>query len=627
MSPGMAVGVRGIMMALALGLAPLLLLTAAERGNPEAAKDARQAASLMREIRSGLSDESVSDEALSEKIAALAEAPSARAVRFLAQQVLGTLEHVEQRHEIDRDALIEPAVRALWRMAEEESLRETVASWLEQLMFEERHMTQEGSHAIVALHLRHRADSLDAEFYLRALSAERWTLRVVTSHHVANEGTEVLDEAGRREVLENRWDIDYRVRTATVFVIERMILDAPPGPSEERVAAYEALVEMLEREASGLRFRITEILHGRTGEPYPDDASLWRAWLEAFRAGEVEEDPGQRVQSRMDLRRYFSVQIPNKTVFVIDTSQSMGRELVEKEAIRKRLEEEGQARDFDWDAIETRLDLARAELIHVIDALDEPDPSRSSRHLHPRNGRMPGDAELGDPTEAFTVIAYNSRVRYWRSQVVPATRENKDDAIEWIRSLEARELTNFYDAIDTALHMAAGHEFPESAQPAEPEADKRGGTRKHPPEEFGGRMGEEESVEAVIFLTDGFATTGKYWTNGPQTFPALDDKERGFLTYEQLLAQFDTEYLHEQQIKEWFEQMDPTGSGRITRERFEDNLASYHRLQMDNLIHEVTTRNILDQVRLHCIGIADHDRRLLKNLADFNDGIYVDLGE
>ncbi len=59
--------------------------------------------------------------------------------------------------------------------------------------------------------------------------------------------------------------------------------------------------------------------------------------------------------------------------------------------------------------------------------------------------------------DRIEVIEFSSNPRPWRDQPVPATRENKADAIRWVRALRAGGATEMHTAVMGALHSLRPH--------------------------------------------------------------------------------------------------------------------------------------------------------------------------
>jgi hypothetical protein len=118
------------------------------------------------------------------------------------------------------------------------------------------------------------------------------------------------------------------------------------------------------------------------------------------------EEPESLARMRLQPQRYYGIDIHAKRMlFILDNSSSM------KDA---------------WSGM-TRLQRAKAELIKAI-------------------RELPGDVEFG-------VVAFNTKVYFWKSDLVEATVDNKSLAISFVQYLGYGNRTNTYSALRTALNF------------------------------------------------------------------------------------------------------------------------------------------------------------------------------
>ncbi len=142
-----------------------------------------------------------------------------------------------------------------------------------------------------------------------------------------------------------------------------------------------------------------------------------------FKQANFEPESLQRM--RLKPQQYYGIDIHAKRLmFIIDHSGSM--------------------KDY-WGGM-TRLERAKAELTRAI-------------------YELPGEAE-------FAIVFYHTSVRYWRNELVPATEENKREAVNFIRRLGYGDKTNTYGALRYSLDF-------------------------------------DDQLEAVFLLTDGRPTIGE----------------------------------------------------------------------------------------------------------------------
>jgi len=132
-------------------------------------------------------------------------------------------------------------------------------------------------------------------------------------------------------------------------------------------AAVEALIPRLELEKNArLRWEAYTTLKDLTEQDFGFDTELWTLWAK-----------GGRRSSDADARDYASPRfyglrvLGERPVFVIDLSGSMLEPLELRPAERRRIEAAGDDARLDWSEVESKLDLAKAELAAALRSLDE----------------------------------------------------------------------------------------------------------------------------------------------------------------------------------------------------------------------------------------------------------------
>lgn len=240
--------------------------------------------------------------------------------------------------------------------------------------------------------------------------------------------------------------------------------DADPGAlaadveAKRAIAAHrlKVLANAAYRDDTRVRGDILNTLDAITGnkrvriEDYAD-------WIDAYRKGTAEPQEGNR---RADWEYHGIDSYTRKIVFIIDRSISMNEVLGRYQ--RDRLAEADRDNVLDWNAINTRWDLAVAELCRAIDAL-------MLVHADDAEALRASDVE-------FTIVVYEAEVVTWTEQLVAATEANKAAAKRWVREFETAGLTNLYGALSAAFEIAEAGEL----------------------------------VDSIFFLTDGYATAGEY---------------------------------------------------------------------------------------------------------------------
>ncbi|HLD36320.1 MAG TPA: HEAT repeat domain-containing protein [Planctomycetota bacterium] len=97
----------------------------------------------------------------------------------------------------------------------------------------------------------------------------------------------------------------------------------------------------------------------------------------------------------------------------------------------------------------------------------------------------------------FSIIFYNNDVRIWKKELVPATNENKMDAIKTVDNQVPSGRTNIYDALEAAYKLTLG-----ATKPNEPKRVITGGGTGSPVEPING-------ADTIFLLTDGNPNLGK----------------------------------------------------------------------------------------------------------------------
>jgi len=243
--------------------------------------------------------------------------------------------------------------------------------------------------------------------FLGAMAQEREPgVRAVLASALGHLGARAQDRIA--EITPLLEDPDERVRVALARSLAR--LHVPE--------AVEPLIARLGQEKGRARHDLARALLSLTGEKIGPDPDGWARWWQGNRdlvLGEGLPPPGG---GKGDLRAhrwkgeggfYYGLpQVSRRIIYILDISDSM------------RFVHEGQ----------TRLERCVAEVNRAIGAL-------------PR-------------TATFTVLAYNSEVRPWRTEMSPATPANKEAAKAFIAELRHAHTTNIYDALREAFVIAGG---------------------------------------------------------------------------------------------------------------------------------------------------------------------------
>lgn len=191
---------------------------------------------------------------------------------------------------------------------------------------------------------------------------------------------------------------------------------AEHGSKEDLVYLCDALAS---EERPRIQYDLAAALAEKTGKSY---GTQWKAWKYWF----LKNEEGNWENKSDDTAEYWGYKITSgHVVFVIDVSGSMQARYTSK----------------------TRLDIAKEELLKVLDKLDD--------------------------GMRFNIIAFNHEIKpFYAEGLVPANAKMKRVASKWVQDLVAEGGTNTYDALDMAFNKT--------------EAD------------------------TIYFLSDGMPSTGKY---------------------------------------------------------------------------------------------------------------------
>jgi hypothetical protein len=239
---------------------------------------------------------------------------------------------------------------------------------------------------------------------------------------------------GGLEILAARIDDPaWPVRAAVVRELSRIA----------RKEAIDLLVARLAKEDGRLKDDIAEALRALTGQNFVAEPEPWRIWWEKSRAGWAP--PAERMKSdtpgegqEAGVVYFYGIRTSSKrVVFCLDISGSMEWSL--------------EGRDAQGPP---RLDKAKEELIRAINGLPE-------------------DAR-------FAIVVYSTAVQTWKKALEPASQKNKASARKFVEDLKPEGATNIFDALVTAMEIAA------------------------PP-----AKGREPGADTILFMTDGQPTHGK----------------------------------------------------------------------------------------------------------------------
>lgn len=278
----------------------------------------------------------------------------------------------------------------------------------------------------------------------RVAKDKSWRVRVVAIDSLAKREA----RGGLDAILRALRDPFWQVQMAAVAAAERL----------GGLAAVPALIDALKLADGRLQEEIRAALVRLTGVDKGTSATAWAAWWaahgEKVKAGSYEPSPEDKPEVRARLTRFYGIPITSKRlVIVIDRSGSMLEESGWKP--EGEIETGSAAGPSDKPEGTRKIDVAKFELRRVI-----------------RN--IPEDT-------LFTIIAFSEGMQPWKETLVVASKKNKDDALAWVKALEATGGTNTYGALQAAFDV------------------------KGPPED----KKRDQGADTIYFMTDGRPSVGE----------------------------------------------------------------------------------------------------------------------
>jgi hypothetical protein len=274
-------------------------------------------------------------------------------------------------------------------------------------------------------------------------------------------------------------DNSWRVRDAAV----QSLVDARSFNEDQTILA---LINALAAETGKMRKVIADALYKITRVDNGTDPDKWIDWFKEKKREEQglparsgKGDRGTRVKV------FETESFSDRYVFVLDTSISMTQRITdeEKEKLKKSITSEpGQDKDprrpLDWSKINSKLDLAREEMIRSLEVMD---PERTT----------------------FTIITFAEQINVWKDELVPTDEKTIEEAAKWLRAIKGQKRTNVFGALDAAYDLSEELAGVDTAKRNKKKKSKKDGpiTGRHP----------DDALPDTIFLyTDGYATWGKY---------------------------------------------------------------------------------------------------------------------
>lgn len=225
--------------------------------------------------------------------------------------------------------------------------------------------------------------------------------------------------ANRQGVIELFQDLDRPVRVAAYKALAR-------ERSKQNVAT---LIERMKTEGGASKHDLRLALVELTGVDQGPDERVWSTWWDAFGtnfdfAKVVRRKGGtKRKGNERTVTAYHGIPIrADKLVFVLDLSGSMSTKIEVKE----------KGTSTGKPKTSTRIAQAKKELIEVLQSLAE--------------------------TQSFEVIGFGTDTISFEGRLIPATKTNVEDAVDWVKDLRLRGSTNIFDSLEAALKIKGAEE-------------------------------------------------------------------------------------------------------------------------------------------------------------------------
>jgi len=270
------------------------------------------------------------------------------------------------------------------------------------------------------------------------LSSKHWRARLIAARVL----TEIGHESSANPLVRALSDKDVRVKVTAAQAVGKLKIAAGLKPLLDmldhknwtlRAAAIEALgdigekgavgalIEQLDKEEGRLREDCAQALAKLTGLRFGQAVGSWKKWWEEHKHEYGGEDGtplgGHGKDESGDAGKgYYGIPVvTGKAIFILDVSGSMSKSTKDS------------GRD-PADGEISKIEQAKRELARAV-----------------TNFTAKGKLNM---------IIFNDIVKAWRETMVPASKKNKAEALQWVKDLSATSSTNIYDALQKAFGIA-----------------------------------------------------------------------------------------------------------------------------------------------------------------------------
>jgi hypothetical protein len=261
----------------------------------------------------------------------------------------------------------------------------------------------------------------------------------------------------------------------------------------------EPLIQALlgEKVEGRVRTEVVNVLKQLTGQDLGVQGAVWMEWWKKKQAGE-EYNPKDTKDAKDEGTRAvtavcYGVKVSStRIVFIMDISGSMDWGATWKED--KEAEEE--AKKLKPRFTDEKGKPADDQLVNQLKAKKEQVDKRPvAKRIHAVKRELINTIYNLDPSVNFTIIFFSTKTQIWKETLVPATAQNKKDAIEEVEKQVPTASTSTMDALDLAFHIA----------------EKAGFNKKEPPklDTKSNYLDMKGGADTIFIVTDGIPNTGR----------------------------------------------------------------------------------------------------------------------
>ncbi|HUT14014.1 MAG TPA: HEAT repeat domain-containing protein [Thermoguttaceae bacterium] len=243
------------------------------------------------------------------------------------------------------------------------------------------------------------------EMLVELLESENWKIVIVA--------VDALGEIGDAAVLEEIARLVESPHYPKIYGFRKSVLQAVMEIRDPGAVAF--VIEQLPNLTGQLLYDAVRYLSHASVQRFGGKGDVWATWWEdnaedfRFASDEpfspVAEVTAEELSFEVEAPEFFGIYIyAKRLVFVLDVSSSMTAATM---------------------AGQTRIALAKQELVQAV-------------------GKLPEDTY-------FNILAFDADVVRWKSRMVPATKDNRENAAAWVLQIAPGKGTASFDALERAF--------------------------------------------------------------------------------------------------------------------------------------------------------------------------------